>query len=147
MTTAPLSKPGRFARWAAAALFLSLTTALSAAEFVRGDGNGDGTLDLTDAVAVLGYLFLGDASLRCPDAADFNDSDRLDLADAIQALEFLFRGGPPPAQPYPAAGFDQKPDDLGCAGEPDAGEDASMAARPEDGPGLEAAQAPGNPPA
>src|SRR5262245_391014 len=108
---------GRLARRAAAALFLSLTVLsltarLSAAQFVRGDGNRDGTLDLTDVVAALGHLFLGDAPLACPDAADFNDSGRLDLTDAVQALEFLFRGGPPPSWPHPEAGFDQRPDLL-----------------------------------
>src|SRR5262249_14364127 len=31
--------------------------------FRRGDANADGKADITDAVAILGYLFLGDAEL------------------------------------------------------------------------------------
>jgi hypothetical protein len=146
-TPHPFPALRRFARSTAAALVFSLAGPLPAAEFVRGDGNRDGSLDLADVVATLGYLFLGETSLTCPDAADFNDSDGLEIADPILGLEFLFRGGPPPAQPYPQAGFDQNPDSLGCAGETDAGEEEAMALMPEDGPDLEAAQGPPRTPA
>jgi hypothetical protein len=49
--------------------------------FVRGDGNADGTIDLSDAVFVLGYLFQGRQEPLCLDAADANDDGDLDLSD------------------------------------------------------------------
>ena len=38
--------------------------------FARGDANGDGPVDITDAITVLDALFLGGGSLPCPNAAD-----------------------------------------------------------------------------
>ena len=75
--------------------------------FRRGDVNADGTLDLSDAIFTLGYLFLGSpSSLSCGAAADANDDRSLDTSDAIYILGFLFLGGPPPAEPYEACGVD-----------------------------------------
>ena len=73
-----------------------------------GDLNQDGRLDISDAVALLGHLFLGAPSgLPCGDhtAADpgnrallsSNGDARIDLSDAVHVLGFLFAGGPPPA--------------------------------------------------
>jgi len=45
--------------------------------FIRGDANADGRSDLSDAVALLGYLFLGGANVPCDQAADADDSGDL----------------------------------------------------------------------
>jgi len=79
----------------------------------RGDANGDARADLSDALRVLGFLFLGD-SLLCHDAADSNDDARIDVSDAIFILEFLFVGSAFPPQPFPDCGPDRTRDDLGC---------------------------------
>ena len=43
--------------------------------FRRGDSNVDSIVDISDAVHVLGFLFLGDPKeLACQDAADADDS-------------------------------------------------------------------------
>lgn len=83
--------------------------------FVRGDSNGDGKLDASDAIAILGYLFLR-GELSCPRAADVDDGGSLDVTDAIDLLLHVFSGGPPPPEPYPAPGEDVTPDDLSCGG-------------------------------
>jgi hypothetical protein len=44
--------------------------AVSSSPFRRGDVNGDGSVDLADAVKVLTWLFLGDAPPDCLDAAN-----------------------------------------------------------------------------
>jgi hypothetical protein len=82
--------------------------------FVRGRVNGDATIDLSDAVSILGYLFLGGVAPLCLDAADVNDSGILDLSDAVHLLNHLFSGGPAPPSPYPEAGQDSTPDGLDC---------------------------------
>lgn len=72
--------------------------------FRRGDANGDGTSDLSDAVAALGFPFLGGGeAIGCPDAADTNDTGEIDVSDAIRLLNFLFLGAPPPPAPGPRA--------------------------------------------
>jgi hypothetical protein len=70
---------------------------LAAPPFTPGDVDGSGTLDITDPVRLLGYLFLGvPAELGCPDAADVDDSRQLDIGDPVYLLNYLFLGGPPP---------------------------------------------------
>ena len=92
--------------------------------FIRGDANRDGTVDIADAIAILGNLFPGAGGpniLTCADAADTNDDGGLNIADAITTLTNLFPGpgGPPgfPA-PNPNCGTDPTDDPLDCASYP-----------------------------
>jgi len=83
--------------------------------FIRADSNNDGTVDISDAINTLGYLFSGTGSLTCQDAADANDSGILDISDPIFTLGFLFLGAPVAIPtPYPTLGPDPTPDPLGC---------------------------------
>ena len=82
--------------------------------FIRGDANGDGLLNLADAIRTLGVLFTGDEPLDCEDAADTNDDGQLNIADPIQLLSYLFNGGSAPFAPFPVPGDDPTPDPLGC---------------------------------
>lgn len=83
--------------------------------FVRGDANSDGKLDISDGIAILGHLFLGQGSLDCEDAADANDDGTIDISDAIKILGFLFLGDklPPGTKPGELE-EDATPDNLGC---------------------------------
>ena len=83
--------------------------------FLRGDSNASGTLDISDAMQTIGYLFLGREELGCLDAADANDDGRVDLADPVFCLDFLFRGGQSPPAPFPGPGVDPTEDDLDCS--------------------------------
>jgi hypothetical protein len=85
--------------------------------FHRGDADDNGALQLTDALRVLGFLFLGQPAPTCLDAGDADDNGTLQLTDALRVLGFLFLGGPPPAPPGPpgeACGSDPTEDELGC---------------------------------
>jgi len=82
--------------------------------FLRGDTNSDGARDISDAVAVLRYLFAG-ASLGCLDAADVNDDGRLTIADPVALLGYLFGSGAPLPEPFEAPGPDPTDDSLDCA--------------------------------
>jgi hypothetical protein len=75
-----------------------------------GDANGDGALDLSDAIWILGHLFLGShAALPCEGGSasspgpgdlalvDVNGDGGIDLSDAVNILSFLFLGSGPPA--------------------------------------------------
>ena len=72
--------------------------------FIRGDGNADGLVDLSDAVYILSYLFLGNDEPTCPASADANASDALDVSDATFILNFRFVDGTAPAPPFPGCG-------------------------------------------
>ena len=89
-------------------------TARPGVTFLRGDSDQNGSIQLTDAVFLLDYLFRGGRVLDCEDAADSNDDGRIDISDGILILRFLFSGGNRPAAPFPAPGLDPTDDDLGC---------------------------------
>ncbi len=85
--------------------------------FLRGDTNGDGQVNLADAILTLQHLF-GGTPIECEDAADANDDGVLNLADAVFTLSYLF--GPVESLPPPSGepGPDPTPDDLTCASGP-----------------------------
>jgi hypothetical protein len=78
---------------------------------VRGDASEDGALSLTDAVRILGGLFLGQG-LGCEAAADADGDGGVTLTDAVRVLAHLFQGGPQPPAPYPDCGAGSE---LPCA--------------------------------
>ncbi len=82
-------------------------------EFVRGDVNGDGSVDISDSVKTLRHLFVG-VAIDCEDAADIDDNEVLEVTDAVRGLDYLFQDGPAPAGPYPTSGVDPSGDALGC---------------------------------
>jgi len=86
-------------------------------QFHRGDADDNGELQLTDAIRILGFLFLGNPAPGCLDSADADDNGELQLTDAIRVLGYLFLGSAPPAPPGPP-GSDCGPDPgdlhVGC---------------------------------
>jgi hypothetical protein len=86
----------------------------AAPKFIRGDADGTGVIDLTDAVFALEYLFMAGQAPGCLEAADADDSGVLDLTDPIYTLEYLFLAGPVPPAPFPSPGTDPTADSLGC---------------------------------
>ncbi len=56
----------------------------------HGDANGDGTIDISDVMAVLKQLFSGGDLVLCEQAADANSDEKLDLSDAVSLLSRIF---------------------------------------------------------
>jgi len=69
--------------------------------FIRGDADGNGAVNLSDAIVTLIHLFRGGPSPQCEDAADADDNGQIQLTDAIRILGFLFLGSAPPNPPGP----------------------------------------------
>ncbi len=83
--------------------FCAPVKAVVGASFRRSDANDDGEIDISDAIAILGFLFMGNPSeLDCQKSADTDDSGFLDITDAIHLLRHLFLGGPAPKSPEQA---------------------------------------------
>jgi hypothetical protein len=82
--------------------------------FRRGDTNGDGTPQITDAIFLLNFLFLGGSAPPCRKSADTDDTGRVELTDAVYLLNFLFLGGKPPPAPFAACGPDPTADGVRC---------------------------------
>ena len=88
---------------------------LRVVQFKRGDTDGDGELDIGDAVRVFGFLFRGfPEELICARAADANDSGRVDISDGIEVLAHLFLTAMPLPPPFIDCGEDLTEDDLDC---------------------------------
>jgi len=81
--------------------------------FIRGDSNNDGQVSISDAVAILYYLF-GGQLLSCVKAADVNDDGVVEIVDSIALIDYLFRGGVAPKPPFPQCGVDPSSDELSC---------------------------------
>ena len=75
--------------------FLLAASSVRAGEpvpFRRGDGNGDGVMNLADSLQTLLFLFEGRTS-SCEKALESNDDGRVDIGDASHGLFQLFSGG------------------------------------------------------
>jgi hypothetical protein len=84
--------------------------------FRHDDHDGNGVVELTDAVNVLGYLLFGRSEAACHDAGDADDSGVLELTGAVRILRYQFLDTAPPEAPSP----------VECGGDP-TGEDPDLA--------------------
>lgn len=97
---------------------LQLEVVSDAPKFQRGDCNDDGDTDLSDAVCILGWLFLGAEAPGCIAATNTNGDAKPDISDATYLLGHLFLGGPSPAPPFPGCGPGTLPPDEGSCETP-----------------------------
>lgn len=74
------------------------------APYLRGDANGDGSVDISDGISTLTGLFAGGQLPACLAALDANDDGRVDVADPIFLFQYLFAGGESPPPPFPDCG-------------------------------------------
>ncbi len=82
--------------------------------FIRGDGNTDSVVDISDVVFILTYLFQGGLDSTCADTIDCNDDGLRDITDPVQLLSYLFDSGVTLPSPSPACGDDPTADAIDC---------------------------------
>jgi len=85
--------------------------------FIRGDCNGNGRVDISDAIFALHLLFDGEQHIRCDDACDADDDGELQLTDGVAIVRRLFSDGRAFPAPFPTPGNDPTPDELRCVGD------------------------------
>jgi hypothetical protein len=66
--------------------------------FTRGDANGDGEIDISDAIYLVNYIFIGGPEPIPFEAGDANSDGEVDISDVIYLVNYLFIGGPPPGR-------------------------------------------------
>ena len=84
--------------------------------FIRGDCDGDGNVNITDAVCMLEWLFQGGKEPDCAAATNADGTEDVNLTDPIHLLLHLFAGGPAPAAPFPVCGLGtlETDNEMGC---------------------------------
>jgi hypothetical protein len=68
-------------------------------EFVRGDANGDGEINVADIVYLVNFLYRGGDPPDPVDAGDANCDTIVDVGDVVYLVNYLYKGGDPPACP------------------------------------------------
>jgi len=81
-------------------------------QFIRGDANENGFINIADAVYIVNHLSPS-PTFNCDDAADCDDSGNLNVADAAYLVNHLTPTPNLPA-PCPDCGVDPTDDALGC---------------------------------
>ncbi len=94
-------------------LLAAITAPVDAADFVRGDCNDDGAVNIADVINMLGYLTLN-SPVSCQKSMDADDDGEIDIVDPVYLLNVLFVGSVVEQAPFPSCGADPTPDALDC---------------------------------
>ncbi|MBO4803268.1 MAG: choice-of-anchor J domain-containing protein, partial [Muribaculaceae bacterium] len=73
----------------------TLFTTLAEVGYLRGDVDGSGTVDITDATTLINYLLNGSANPFVEDNADVDYSGGIDISDATVLINYLLTGNWP----------------------------------------------------
>ena len=74
-------------------LMLSMTVISSAETYPAGEINGDGSVNVSDAVSLINYIFSsGDAPVDMS-SADVNNDCKVNVSDAVCIISYVFGGG------------------------------------------------------
>lgn len=63
---------------------------------VCGDANGDGGVNVSDALYVIGFIFMGTETPKDIEAADVNCDSSINVSDAVWLINYVFTGGNAP---------------------------------------------------
>jgi hypothetical protein len=67
-----------------------------ACDFLCGDASGDGSVDISDAVYLIAYIFSGGPAPNPLLAGDANCDGSVDIADVVYLISYIFSGGAAP---------------------------------------------------
>ncbi len=82
--------------------------------FIRGDVNEDGSIDVTDPIVALDYIYGVIDAPSCLQSLDVDADDLIGIGDALALLSYVFgTGSPPPVFPFPSCGV-SLPDTFTC---------------------------------
>ncbi|MFH2055319.1 MAG: dockerin type I repeat-containing protein [bacterium] len=68
-------------------------------DYIAGDANGDGIVNVTDAVFLIQYIFNHGPAPVPLVSGDANCDGLVNVTDAVYLIQYIFAGGPAPADP------------------------------------------------
>jgi len=96
MTADRADSPNNSYGWGIADCWAAINYCIEDQEYMAGDPNGTGDVDIDDVVFLVGYIFAG-GKQPCPTlSGDADGSGDVDVDDAVYLISFIFSGGPPP---------------------------------------------------
>ncbi|MCH2367737.1 MAG: hypothetical protein MK554_11060, partial [Planctomycetes bacterium] len=82
--------------------------------FLRGDLDGNGTIDVLDARSIFTLVETG-GRIECMESADVDGNGIIDREDGVRLMNFIMSGQNPPIAPWPDCGPKPQPGgSLGC---------------------------------
>lgn len=72
---------------------------LTSTEFVSGDTDGSGQVDIDDVTYRVAYIFSGGPAPEPYESGDVDCSGAIDIDDVVYLTAYIFSGGPPPGDP------------------------------------------------
>jgi hypothetical protein len=72
------------------------STSASSSNYNCGDANGDATVDISDVVYLIAYIFSGGSAPSPLLAGDANCDDTVDISDVVYLIAYIFSGGAAP---------------------------------------------------
>jgi hypothetical protein len=74
----------------------TIPVSLTVQSYVCGDANGDGDVNVSDAVYLIEYIFKSGPPPDPLPAGDADGNGDVNIADAIYLINYIFKSGPPP---------------------------------------------------
>jgi hypothetical protein len=68
-------------------------------QYICGDANADGGINVSDAVYIINYVFIGGAAPIPYEAGDANCDGGVNVSDAVYIINYVFVGGSDPCDP------------------------------------------------
>jgi len=67
-------------------------------QYVAGDADGSGAVDIADAVFIISYIFSGGPAPEPLQLGDADCSGAMDITDSVYLITYIFSGGPAPSE-------------------------------------------------
>jgi hypothetical protein len=87
-------------------MYTTVLDIMNRAEFVCGDADGGGDIDIADAVYLVNYIFSGGTAPGPLASGDADCDDGITIADVVYLVSYIFSGGPAPCAT--CKGWEQK---------------------------------------
>jgi len=88
---------GSIAKYQAVPMAGTISSGCCNDDGIRGDADDDGSLNITDAVFLVDFIFFSGPPPPCFEEGDVNGDAAISVADAVHLVQYIFFGGPPPA--------------------------------------------------
>ena len=96
ITGSRAANPDNSFGWGIGNAWNALHVSFAPPSYVHGDANRDGSVDISDVVYIVNYIFAGGPAPNPSQAGDADCTITIDVADAVYLINYIFASGPAP---------------------------------------------------